>query len=154
MIHSLKIRSLILFLLITTTSTVFSQESPDIAKKIVGKWDVVLEIKSTKYSKEILTRAKEKAKRTSGNSNIAIYFFDQDGTFRLISISDYSQGDEEGNYELSDNKTEISRTITYPNHLKTKKRLKPVHVKTKILYIDDVFCVLQRKKTTSYMRRV
>lgn len=132
----------------------FSQEGTTVAKQIIGKWDVVLEKKSPKFSEADFKTTKKRAKKTVGNSNIALFKFNEDGKFHLTSIKDYSQSDEDGTFELSEDKTRVSRTVNYPRHLNKKKQSKFVKLKAKILYIDSSFLVMRSRGITYYMHKI
>ncbi len=133
---------------------VFAQKDKDVANQIIGRWDVVLEMKASKFSNEDLKLVKDRAKVKIGNSNIALYNFNADGSFHLTSIRDYSLSDEDGTYVLNEDKMKISRTVCNPRHLKVKKRTKLKQIKVEILYVDKSFLVLKSKGVISYMHKI
>lgn len=138
------------------TVLMFSQISVaqnDVQNQLVGRWDAIHVIKGKSLSESLIKATKESKVESGGNHNELVIHFTKTGGFKIMSIRDYSQGDEKGTFEVSEDGKTIVRNTETPNDFKEKNRTGSKNRKAKILYLEGDVLVLKIKKEVIYLKR-
>lgn len=147
---------LLILLLSTLKHLSTAQETTPslVSNDLVGRWDVIYQDESVNGLLDEFVSATEEAEvQAGGNHNIGIFTFEQESTFRFISIQDYSASDEEGTFDLMDNGSEIVMLSKKPNAFKAKDRKKLKNRTREVLYFNEDVLVLKSKKDILYLKR-
>ena len=147
---------LLILSVVTLSSGAFAQDSLKVElNDLVGSWDVIVEDESSNRLVDgYISRTREAEVAEWNNHNNAILKFEDNGTFHLMSINDYSAKDEEGKFEVSKDGSGFVRMTKRPNDFKKSDREKIKKRKSKVLYFDGEVLVLKSERGISYMKKI
>lgn len=140
-------------LLFGFTGTVSGQKSMKRLTK--GTWKVFAVTGDT-YSEAMLDSMQTQKRRFKRDkaSKGTFYSFSQDGNFDVKSVASFGRMDQEGTFELIEDKGMIKRKWTYPNAKKKRLGLnRNGRSKEKIRYLRGGYLVLEGRKETTYLYR-
>ena len=145
----------LLILSAVTMHLSFAQDSIKVElNDLVGRWDVIYEDEeSNGFLGELLEGTKEAEVAEGDNHNNAIVTFEDNGSFRLMSINDYSSTDEEGTFEVGKDGKSIIRLTKEPNAFEERDQEKMKKRKSKILYHEKDILVIKTDRGIMYMKR-